>query len=352
MNHTVQELKNITRKLLDTPMESGQETVRDLSHFFQLFLTQENSYEEIIVDHGKALSTAQAASCVLDYKRTIQFIKGIYLAILDKKEKLPEETISILYAGSGPFGTLLVPLLPLFDPEELSVTFIDINQGSVNTLKQVIQKLDLENYVNNILLEDAINYQPPKDELPDIIISETMAYALTTEPQVAIMNSLAPLLKTEGVLIPEAIELALDYTSYAKEPILSVCNNEYTIKNTGSRYFLKNKSKIIYKIDKNTPKDIEKSLRFETDWFKRPDSIEEAPDICIYTFVQIYKNICLNQADSLITNPYCVGSLYNIEKGAKFKLKYCTQPVPKWNLATLKYEEHFTKNQNHETANL
>ena len=54
-----------------------------------------------------------------------------------------------------------------------------------------------------------------------------------------------------------------------------------------------------------------------------------APDICIYTVVNIYKDISLNTADALITNPFCVGSLYNVKRGA-YKLCYSTLDQPNW----------------------
>jgi hypothetical protein len=74
-----------------------------------------NSDKDIVLPSGKAISTAAAAHCLLEMKRTAAFLRGIHKAISLKILESTGGPIRILYPGSGPFGTLVVPLLSPLD---------------------------------------------------------------------------------------------------------------------------------------------------------------------------------------------------------------------------------------------
>lgn len=66
-----------------------------------------------------------------DVARSKLFMSGIYQAICDVFERRDEggdrghEEVHILYAGTGPYGLLLVPILPLFAEKNIHVTLLE-----------------------------------------------------------------------------------------------------------------------------------------------------------------------------------------------------------------------------------
>lgn len=63
-------------------------------------------------DHGKAVSPTTAAQCAEDIERSRIFMQGVYRAIRTRVDN--GHKVNLLYAGTGPFGLLVVLLLPLF----------------------------------------------------------------------------------------------------------------------------------------------------------------------------------------------------------------------------------------------
>jgi predicted RNA methylase len=154
---------------------------------------------------GKAISKTSAALCLLDIKRTALFIRGINKALEKKVQEKKEAPIQVLYAGTGPFGTLLFPLLTLEKFENIIIDLVEINQDSIEALKEVIQALQIEKFIGEIFCNDASQMQLSKEY--DIVISETMQSCLKNEPQVAIMQNIIPQLNTECIFIPETITI-------------------------------------------------------------------------------------------------------------------------------------------------
>lgn len=72
-------------------------------------INQLNRDKDIILPSGKAISTAAAAHCLLEMKRTAVFLRGIDKAISLKLSGATTKPVSILYAGTGPYGTLFIP---------------------------------------------------------------------------------------------------------------------------------------------------------------------------------------------------------------------------------------------------
>jgi predicted RNA methylase len=126
--------------------------------------------------------------------------------------------VHVLYAGTGPFATLALPVMMMFKPEDVQFTFLEINTESIDILKQVIDSLDLHAYVKDIYQCDASVWEVASTAI-DIVISETMNRALKTEPQLAIMLNLASQLPQDTVFLPEEIKVSLcKWNNKDKEP--------------------------------------------------------------------------------------------------------------------------------------
>ncbi len=170
---------------------------------------------------GLALSPTQAAMCAGEFQRTAIFLRGLHDAIVEAVELKTPEAVRVLYAGSGPYATLAVPLMTVFPPEMVRFTLLDIHPVSIAAAKSVIRRLGLERSVEAYVLADACEHVIPGDAIPDIILSETMSTALEKEPQVAIMRHLlgqAP----DAVIVPESVRVDAFLVDTSKEPDIVV----------------------------------------------------------------------------------------------------------------------------------
>ena len=230
-----QTLSHITDVLLD-PTTSPALLQDTIESYRDLLLTASgiDLGEAASVDHldtgkGVAIGTTWAALCVDDLIRTQRFVAGLYQAT---REVAARRTgpVHVLYAGTGPFATLALPLMTRFTPAELQFTCIEVNAGSKQAAERVFNYLDFDAFVIDFVEADAATYVIDVAARPvDIVLSETMQYCLIDEMQVPITLNLMGQLPPETILIPEQIRLSLvvldtegDQTVQDLGPILAV----------------------------------------------------------------------------------------------------------------------------------
>jgi len=209
----LQQLKKITNTLLSP--EVSYNDIRMAVHALKdLFCnaagfdeTEEAKQQHIQTTGGQAISTYTAVLCITDMMRTRKFLLGIKEAVEERLKTYPGKAVTILYAGSGPFATLLTPLITVFNPEQLQMVLLEINPSSIHYLRKTIQQFGMENYIAGIEQADAIHYPVPDKYQPDILLSETMRPALQKEPQVSIVANLLPQCNRKPILIPESIKV-------------------------------------------------------------------------------------------------------------------------------------------------
>jgi len=189
---------------------------RALDDFVQLCsgisgITPDASFDawarDTMLPGGVAINPRAAAHCVRDYRRSVVFIRGVYAAIHSAMARFPGTPLDILYAGCGPFATLLLPLLGKFKAGELSIHLLDIHQRSLDSVGRLLGALGFSGYRVNTVQADACTYQHPGTV--HLIIAETMQKSLEQEPQFAVTANLAPQLHPQGIFIPEIIEVEL-----------------------------------------------------------------------------------------------------------------------------------------------
>ncbi|WP_103069862.1 SAM-dependent methyltransferase [Aquimarina sediminis] len=333
MTKSARKIHDITEKLLFSPLKKDSEYILELFDFFTSLPIEEDHQGDISLKNGIALSNKNASDCIKDYKRTATFLRGTYKSIMESTKRFPNIRLNILYAGCGPYATLLVPLLSFFEPKNINITLIDINQSSIASVKNLISKLGYEDYISDIIVADATQFQYPKNTPLHVVVTETMFHALTKEPQVAITQNLAPQLTEGGLLIPEEITISLGYSFFSKEPYLNQYDDTYQIANSANKNVKRETINKLFSLNKNERTNQKDLLHFfESKWHLIPENYEETPDICIYTHIKIFDTFQLQDADSLITNPYCLTSLYNLQDQNKFKIKYNTQNIPNWEI--------------------
>ncbi len=173
------------------------------------FVAQESSELDVHTTSGSALAPRWAIQCIKDLQRTKQYTLGLFKAVNESLKKDPNTPVHILYAGTGPFASLVLPLTTRFTPQQLQFTLLEVNPESMAWLDIVIKQFKLEDYIIATELTDAATYKIDKSQTIDIVLSETMTAGLKNEPQVAISYALMDQLPEKTILVPEQIQLSM-----------------------------------------------------------------------------------------------------------------------------------------------
>jgi len=245
--------------------------------------------KNILLPSGKAIGIAGAAHCLLEMQRTAVFLRGINKAISQKLFENPNKRIRILYAGTGPFGTLVIPLLTLYKPDEIIIDLLEINPDSLAALRKVIEVLNLHEYIGDVYCTDATTFRISQQY--DIAISETMLACLKSEPQVAIMLNLIPQLTAECLFIPEEISIDACLTNPKMEQDrMMYIEGE---KPLFERWPLGN----VFTVSKQNMNSITEKKTF----LIPDDAVAAFPVLKLFTTVTVYNKEMLTENDSSIT---------------------------------------------------
>lgn len=264
---------------------------------------------DIELDNGKALGTFWAALCLDDLLRTRKFIRGINNAI--KKKLNSQKPLHILYAGTGPFATLILPLILRYSKKDIKYTFLEINPFSFQILQNVIFKIGLEEYDITFVKEDATKYQIDSKNEPDIIISETMQNALAKEQQVPIFLNLMSQIKGDSIFIPEKIELTIGL----KEKGIPIEELE-------AKHY--HKEQKVFEVSKESmfPSNrSEKQTTREVTFAKKRtvignQKLAKYDELVIITEIQVYKNEKIVINESGLTTPIYIQDISDNLKGS------------------------------------
>lgn len=161
--------------------------------------------EDVVLPSGKAIAPLWAALCLKDCVRTRAFLRGTLAAIEEAHHKFPGEKIHVLYAGCGPFATLMLPLVPFLAEGSVEFTLLDVAPKNIELVQKMVAAFGAAPFVREIVQADATSFQPV--EPVHIVVVEMMQVGLRSEPQVAAVAHLASCLKPGGVMIPERIDV-------------------------------------------------------------------------------------------------------------------------------------------------
>jgi hypothetical protein len=164
---------------------------------------------ETLLPTGKAINPFSAATCLLDYARTMAFARGVNAAIRAARDRFPGERIEVLYAGSGPFAPLALLQTQAFAAEQVRFTLIDAHRPALDCVAGIVSKLGLDAYIEEPVHADAAAWTPAGGKRYHVVVAEVMQRALKVEPQVAVTLNLSPHLRAGGFLVPERIDLSL-----------------------------------------------------------------------------------------------------------------------------------------------
>lgn len=269
-----------------------------------------SSWKSIVLDTGVAISPQQAARCLLEVQRSQVFMQGIAQAIADKTQK--GSTVDILYAGTGPYGLLLLPYLAAFPAIQVRVILLDIHADNIEALHQLVDLLRLQDRVVAIEQADAARWMPPEGRLFDLIISETMNTLLRREPQVWIFSHLQQFLKTDGHLIPEKIHLQVWLASGRQSGVFDFLLGD------------------LFVLDRENARRLQQGDQSSMSGeIPLPDPCP--PQVCIKltTDIQVYGDYRLGENESSLNMPIVKRGL-NLLGGGKIGFRYRQSPFPEF----------------------
>ncbi|WP_143473394.1 SAM-dependent methyltransferase [Flavilitoribacter nigricans] len=315
--------QEVAKVLLEEPEDLGtawracnlyKELLLELS---ELDLETEAARYNIALAQGMALGSTWAAYCLNDFLRTRRFIKGIHTAVAHLLTTRKNRPVHLLYAGTGPFATLVLPLLYCFRPEELQFTFLEINPISYHNLQKLLEHLDLMDYVRRLEPADATTYRIPPGETVDIVLSETMQAGLRREVQVPIFwNLLSQEAARQAIPIPERIELFMGAYRSNYEP----SDSPPKAVKFGS-YF---------RLDRDHIPDDRSGDTLPSARIKVPNNLDDGFDqLVIFTEIDIFQKQRLRHGDSGLTTPLIIRDIHrNPVKGQFINIRYYLREDP------------------------
>lgn len=216
---TTPDIKNLTEQLLNNPSdrEEVERIINEIHSFFQEITsisgqdTEINHLAAVPAAKGVALGLNHAAQCLVDYARTTKFLTGVIAAIRDKQQEHPGATIEVFYAGCGPYAPFITLVAPLFQPNEVQFSLLEINGEALESAKKLITALEQEAYVRDYFKADAVTFEIPNANSFHVLISETLDSLLYRECYVPIVFNLLPQLPENTAMIPENIRLNLSW---------------------------------------------------------------------------------------------------------------------------------------------
>lgn len=280
---------------------------------------------DVLLGAGVAINPNAAAHCVSDYRRSVVFIRGVYAALEAARRQFAPAPLRILYAGCGPYATLLLPLLTRCKPGELTVHLLDIHPGSLQSVTRLISRFGLAGHDIHTVQADACSYRHPCEL--HLIIAETMQKALEQEPQLAVTANLVPQLCPQGVFVPQAITVELCLARYQRE--LESIKHGVPMSSKGSgRHPLATAICLtpghIGDLIASASRDQETgTTRLTLTTVELPQLTDLASyDLVLFTRVQVFGEYALDDFDSEITLPLKCHDMPGLSGGMRLQASY------------------------------
>lgn len=275
---------------------------------------------DVFLDQGVAINPQAAAHCVKDYRRSVVFIRAIDAAIEAARRKFPGEVVRLLYAGCGPYATLLLPLLESCSPGDLDICLLDVHRRSLDSVKTIISQLDLDEYEIRMVCADACTYQ--HDACLHLIVTETMQKSLEQEPQFAVTANLATQLCPGGFFLPEKIEVTLGLArpQQALAPDFSL-GTVLTLSAVSAPALLKSAS-----YSECSPVLELPAVRLQVPELESCHVLEAA----LFTRIQVFRDYQLHEYDAEITLPQRCHDIDSIRGGEVIRVNYQLGSYPRF----------------------
>lgn len=333
-NSSIKKLSRITTIIIDDELHYLNlfNALKDLKKLFlevsEVDINAPEYLDDIHHGTGKAIGPKWAELCIDDIMRTKQFMKGTLKAIRKSLKTNNKKPVTLLYIGTGPFATLVLPLTTLFTPEELQLVLVEVNPISMESLKKCIRNFGIESYVKNYFCCDASQLQLENPSEIDILLLECLQFALVKEQQVSITYNLIPQLKKDVILVPEEIKLSISVIDLKKKMVF-VNSLDYDSKINYHKdinsVFVLNKAEIQKNKTQYKPEGFEFS---EVTTFISDVDKKNFTHIIIATDICVFENEKLSIDECSLTMAYKLAKMEDIASYSKIKTTYIVNEVP------------------------
>ncbi|GMQ49583.1 hypothetical protein [Vibrio sp. 10N] len=271
--------------------------------------------QEFLSPTGFVMSPLNCSTTIKDVYRIARFVRGIDSAITRLLEK--DEHIRILYPACGPFAPLLLPLIShyksgnQFSDKSIKITLVDVQPGAILSLQQLVMDLQITEYIEDIVEEDATKYQPNGEF--DLLIIEAMQHGFTKEGHWSIARHLVQFLNLGGTLIPNQVSVSAMMVNPETEFNQQWKRADFTHSSNRSDEALDDR------IDLGVVLTINQSTLLAAETITLPSGIEVVPGsevlmpkgiadmserlLTLYTSVHVHACETLSDYDSGITHP-------------------------------------------------
>ncbi|EGQ7841018.1 hypothetical protein QNE88_000977 [Vibrio alginolyticus] len=278
-------------------------------------LTQEELTRQYISTSGLVMSPLNCKHTIKDVYRIKGFACGINKAIQHMLANKPQ--VKVLYPACGPFAPLLLPLLAHYkqsdriSAEQLQVTLVDIHPGAIKALNQLIADLDIADYIEALVEEDATQFSPTQTF--DLLILEAMQHGFSREGFLSIAKHLVQYLHIQGEMIPNQVSV---------RAMMVIGETEFNQQWEKAEYAHSNHCQpeaIDDRIDLGEILNVNKAMLLRSEIFELDGGIKmlqgntielpkDVPDmakriLAIYCHIDTYGDAMVGQYDSGITHP-------------------------------------------------
>ncbi len=297
--------------------------------------------DDALLANGVAINPQAAAHCVLDYQRSVTYLRGVYAAIGKLQQRFCDAPLEILYAGCGPYATLLLPLLVKFSAGELNIHLLDVHQRSLDSVERLLAQLDFSDHSVHRIQADACDYQHPREL--HLVIAETMQKSLEQEPQFAVTANLAPQLLPGGVFIPQKIDITFGLADLQYARKMAQQAGRHDMKNLQRRYPV---ATVLSLSPETAAHQLQNaSYRPVTETWELGSTTLVIPhmegitqlDPALFTHIVVFEGYCLDDYESEITLPMKCHDLAPLTGGEHVKVSYQPGNYPRFNYELLQH---------------
>ncbi len=337
-------LRIIAETLID-PVVRYPDLTEAINGLYSLFETitgldveDQRNRQPMMLSGGKAIGPAWAGLCVKEILRTKKFVRGLYLAVQSVRKIPSAKPVRVLYAGAGPFATLVLPLTSLFSSDEIKLTLLEINPLSIACLEKVVRAFGIGGYIEGMSTTDALTYSMDRNRPYHIVLTETMQNALQKEPQVGITLNLAAQMQPQAILIPERIVI----DAALMDPRKNVERMMGT--NSGEGYYVSLGK--IFEVSRETMSSAQrigcgghKTMEFPEVEIEIPQAIQSSySTLCLFTRIHVFEKEILDYWECSLTLPKTIVDFRrNRERMTRIGFKYAIDQVPgfRWRVLAL-----------------
>ncbi len=320
MHKELSNIRNLTRLIVDsdasvTSVEVGINVMelslalRRISESIPRFAKFKRVNEPSETSTGVALGLWHASLSMEDRPRTAAFLRGLSQALSSELESYPSRPIHLVEAGCGPLAGLSIPMMTLFEPDQLQVTLVDLHDESIEVAEELVRSLGLTDYLKQAICANLLNYE--FENPADVVVLETMDAALNREPQVSLMRRLVNVFP-DALILPESITIDLQSLNFTHVGF------PMTVESLDRKHIGR-----VFELDRQSAIGLEeKDGTLPAARLRVPEDLSAEEQLVLMTQVKVFREVVLQHLEAQITAPVPIVDFQPGWLGAELEFRY------------------------------